>query len=156
MNWLMAQSPEYQTAKSKLEAFCAYQERCTHEVKEKIKAFDLSEAEVVELLNFLRSNKYLDEERFARSYASGKFVIKGWGRIKIRSHMKAKFVPNELIQIGLSEIDDEAYIERMKHLANRKWEELAKEKNPWAKKQKLYRFLAGKGYETYLFDHLEY
>jgi len=70
--------------------------------------------------------------------------------------MKAKFVPNELIQIGLSEIDDEAYIERMKHLANRKWEELAKEKNPWAKKQKLYRFLAGKGYETYLFDHLEY
>lgn len=146
----MAKSPEYQTAKTKLESFCAYQERCTHEVKEKIKAFDLRESEIAELLSFLRDNKYLDEERFARSYASGKFVIKGWGRVKIRSHLKAKFVPNELIQRGLSEIDDDAYLERLKHLAQRKWVELAKEKNDWTKKQKLYRFLAGKGYETFL------
>lgn len=152
----MAQSPEYQTAKAKLESFCAYQERCTHEVKQKIKAFELCETEVVELLNFLRSNKYLDEERFARSYASGKFAIKGWGRIKIRMHMKAKFVSNDLIQIGLSEIDDDVYLERMKHLAQRKWGELYKEKNTWTRKQKLYRFLAGKGYETYLFDSLDF
>jgi len=151
----MANSPEFLTAKSKLEAFCAYQERCTHEVKEKIKAFDLSDNQVNELLDFLRSNKYLNEERFARSYASGKFAIKGWGRIKIRSHLKAKFVPNELIQIGLTEIDEVAYIERLRHLAQRKWSELDKEKNMWTKKQKLYRFLAGKGYETYLFELLD-
>jgi SOS response regulatory protein OraA/RecX len=69
--------------------------------------------------------------------------------------MKAKFVPNELIQRGLSEIDDDAYLERLKHLAQRKWTELAKEKNDWTKKQKLYRFLAGKGYETFLFDQLD-
>jgi regulatory protein len=152
----MSKSAEYLTAKAKLESFCAYQERCTHEVTEKIKVFDLSQEEVNELLAFLREQKYLNEERFARSYASGKFAIKGWGRVKIRNHMRAKFVPNELIQIGLSEIDDMAYIERMKHLAQRKWQELSKEKNPWVKKQKLYRFLAGKGYETFLFDQLEY
>jgi regulatory protein len=152
----MAKSPEYQTAKAKLESFCAYQERCTHEVKEKIRVFDLSDVEVVELIDFLRTNKYLDEERFARSYASGKFVIKGWGRIKIRSHLKAKFVSNDLIQLGLSEIDEDTYIERMKHLAQRKWSELSTEKNPWIKKQKLFRFLAGKGYEPYLFENLDF
>jgi regulatory protein len=152
----MSKSAEYLTAKAKLESFCAYQERCTHEVFEKIKAFDLSQEEVNNLLAFLREQKYLDEERFARSYASGKFAIKSWGRVKIRSHMRAKFVPNELINIGLSEIDDVAYMERLKHLAQRKWEELSKEKNPWIKKQKLYRFLAGKGYESYLFDQLQY
>jgi regulatory protein len=152
----MAKSPEYQTAKAKLESFCAYQERCTYEVKEKLKAFDLSDAELEELIGFLRTDKYLDEERFARSYASGKFVIKGWGRIKIRSHLKSKFVSNDLIQLGLSEIDDDAYIERMKHLAQRKWSELSKEKNPWVKKQKLFRFLAGKGYEPHLFENLDF
>jgi regulatory protein len=152
----MAKSPEYQTAKAKLESFCAYQERCTHEVKEKIRVFDLSDVEEVELIDFLRTNKYLDEERFARSYASGKFVIKGWGRIKIRSHLKAKFVSNDLIQLGLSEIDEDTYIERMKHLAQRKWSELSTEKNPWIKKQKLFRFLAGKGYEPYLFENLDF
>jgi regulatory protein len=152
----MAKSPEYQTAKAKLESFCAYQERCTHEVKEKIRVFDLSDVEVVELIDFLRTNKYLDEERFARSYASGKFVIKGWGRIKIRSHLKAKFVSNDLIQLGLSEIDEDTYIERMKHLAQRKWSELSTEKNPWIKKQKLFRFLAGKGYEPYLFENIDF
>jgi regulatory protein len=152
----MSKSAEYLTAKAKLESFCAYQERCTHEVKEKLKSFDLNDEERLELLSFLRENKYLDEERFARSYASGKFVIKAWGRIKIRSHMKAKFVPNELIQLGLTEIDEDAYVERMKQLAQRKWDELSREKNYWTRKQKVYRYLAGKGYETYLFDLLEF
>lgn len=152
----MTQSPEYLTAKAKLESFCAYQERCTHEVKEKIKAFDLNDTEKNTLLDFLRAEKYLDEERFARSYASGKFVIKGWGKNKIRSHMKAKFVSIELIKLGLSEIEEESYRARMKHIAQRKWEELSKEKNEWIRKQKVFRFLAGKGYEPFLFDQLDF
>lgn len=152
----MTQSPEYLTAKAKLESFCAYQERCTHEVKEKIKAFDLNDTEKKTLLDILRAEKYLDEERFARSYASGKFVIKGWGKNKIRSHMKAKFVSKELIELGLSEIEEESYRARMKHIAQRKWLELSKEKNEWIRKQKVFRFLAGKGYEPFLFDQLDF
>ena len=152
----MTLSPEYLTAKAKLESYCAYQDRCTHEVKEKIKTYDLNDVEVDELLHFLRSNKYLNDERFARSFASGKFVIKGWGKNKIRSQLKAKFLSNELIEIGLSEIEDNSYFERMKHLANRKWNELSNEKNQWIRLQKVYRFLAGKGYEPYLFDQLDF
>lgn len=152
----MTLSPEYLTAKAKLESFCAYQERCTYEVNEKLKAFDLNDAEKKSLLDFLRSNKYLDDERFAQSYASGKFVIKGWGKNKIRSHMKAKFVAAELIELGLSEIEEEPYLERMKHLAKRKWDDLSKEKNEWVRKQKVFRFLAGKGYEPFLFDQLDF
>lgn len=140
--------PEYHEAKAKLEAYCAYQERCTFEVQEKLKNYDLSEEEKSKLIKQLEADKFLDDERFARSYASGKFVIKSWGKTKIKSHLIAKRLSKELIEKGLSEIDFDAYMARAQQLATKKMDELAKEKNPWTRKQKVIRYLASKGFES--------
>lgn len=142
--------PEYTEAKAKLEAYCAYQERCTFEVQEKLKQFDLSDDEKAKLIKQLEEDNFLNEERFARSFASGKFVIKSWGKIKIKSHLIAKHINKEIIEKGLSEIDFDEYLTRAKQLASKKNTELSKEKNPWSRKQKVMRYLASKGYESNL------
>jgi regulatory protein len=141
---------EYTVAKLKIEAYCAYQERCSYEVQEKLKKFDLNEDEIQKLIRQLEKDNFLNDLRFARSYASGKFAIKSWGRIKIRSHLSAKHLPKEIIESGLQEIDESAYRNRLKELAERKKRELQNVKNPWLKRQKILRFLASKGYEPYL------
>jgi len=141
---------EYAVAKVKLESYCAYQERCLHEVHEKIKSFDLSEKQVEVLILELQNNNFLNEERFARSYASGKFAIKSWGKIKIKAHLQAKYVSAQFIKYALDDIDMNEYLKRIENLAQRKFTELLREKDPWIKKQKVMRFLAGKGYETNL------
>ena len=141
---------EYTEAKMKLEAYCAYQERCTYEVLEKLKKFDLSDEEQNQLIHQLKQDNFLNDLRFARSYASGKFAIKSWGRIKIKSHLIAKHLPKDIIQEGLQEIDEESYLSRLNELAMRKAREHQNEKNPWIKKQKIMRYLASKGYESFL------
>ncbi len=139
--------PEFNEAKAKLEAYCAYQERCSYEVREKLKQFDLSAEEVEKLILKLQADNFLNDERFARSYASGKFLLKGWGKAKIKSQLRAKRLSEELIALGMLEIDRIAYIDRAKQLAVKKMNELAKESNPWTKRTKIMRFLAGKGFE---------
>jgi regulatory protein len=146
----MKHTPEYAEAKIKLESYCAYQERCTFEVLEKLKNFDLNDVEIEQLLQELKNDNFLNEERFARSYASGKFAIKSWGKNKIKSHLIAKRVPKEIIEIALNDLDYDEYLARLQQLATKKAAELNKEKNPWTRKQKIMRFLASKGYETHL------
>jgi regulatory protein len=146
----MKRSPEYNEAKIKLESYCAYQERCTYEVVEKLKPFDLNESEIQQIIQDLKNDNFLNEERFARSYASGKFAIKSWGKNKIKSHLIAKRVAKEIIDSALNDLDYDDYLARLQQLATRKSDELSKEKNPWIRKQKIMRFLASKGYETNL------
>lgn len=141
---------DYSNIKAKLENFCAYQERSTTEVKEKLKTFDMSESEVSKIIKQLEDDNFLNDERFACSYTTGKFNIKGWGRLKIKSHLRYKGISIDLIEKGLSEIDSDLYKNRLKQLAERKVSDLEKEKNPWIKKQKVIRFLSSKGYESEL------
>jgi regulatory protein len=93
-------------AKAKLEAFCAYQERCQMEIENKLYAWKFSDEQISQLIADLITNRFLDEERFASAFVSGKFRIKHWGRIKIKAHLKAKRISNYSIEKGLKEIDD--------------------------------------------------
>jgi regulatory protein len=147
-------SAAYKVAKLKLEHFCAYQERCSYEVHKKLEQFDLSEQEVEQLISELKENKYLDDERFARSYASGKFRLKGWGKIKIKSHLRSKFINNDLLNVAFEGIEQNEYVEKLQSLASKKWEELKSEQDVWKRKQKLFRYLSSKGYESFLFEDL--
>lgn len=134
-------------AKQKIESFCAYQERCDQEVRQKLFDWGLVAEDIDALIADLIKNNFLNEERFASAYVSGKFRIKKWGRVKIKSQLKLKKISAYSIHKALSEIDDEEYIKTARELIESK-SRLIKAKNNWDKINKLRRYLASKGFET--------
>lgn len=135
-------------AKAKLEALCAYQERCSFELEQKMRLWGVDSENQSILLAHLISNNFLNEERFAEAFVSGKINIKRWGRIKIRQHLKQKFISEYSIKKGLASIDLDVYAKNINDLAQKKYMMLNREKDSYAKKAKVYRFLSSKGYET--------
>jgi regulatory protein len=135
----------------RLEAYCAYQDRCNDEVLKKTSAWGLNLEEGQELLDELIEKGFVDEARFTESFVSGKFRYKKWGRIKIRYELKKKRIPETLIKKSISEIDPEQYYTVLRELGNKKWQD-TKGKDQWDKKAKVMRFLASKGYETDLIN----
>lgn len=134
-------------AKAKIEAYCAYQERCQYEVGLKLFAWGITGEQQDQLISDLISNRFLDEERFAEAFVSGKFRIKRWGRIKIRQHLKQKHISEYSIKKGMASIDLDDYYASILYLAERKSADLQSENDLWQKKAKIIRFLASKGYE---------
>jgi len=101
-----------------------------------------------QLISHLIAHNYLNEERFAEAFTSGKVNIKKWGRIKIHQQLKQKRISDYSIKKGLSSIDEVVYMENLQSLALKKWKTLSKERDSYSKKVKVYRFLSSKGYET--------
>ncbi len=135
-------------AKAKLEALCAYQERCSFELESRMYEWGLDEEDRNRLLAHLISHNFLNEERFAEAFCSGKVNIKKWGRIKIKQHLKQKRISDYSIRKALGGISEEVYQQNILMLAEKKIKQLAKEKDVYTKKAKVYRFLSSKGYET--------
>lgn len=144
-------SPKYnlEVAKSKIEAFCAYQERSHFEVKNKLESWFIDFRDINRLISELIETNFLNEERFASSYVSGKFRIKNWGKIKIRQQLKSKQVSQYSLNKALAEIDEDEYLSTLTKLAISK-NKLIKAKDQWDRRIKLQRFLQSKGYENEL------
>jgi regulatory protein len=140
-------------ALEKARNYCAYQERCQQEVIEKLKSFKLNKDEMDYVLLLLIQGNYLNEERFARAYASGKFRIKKWGKRKIAFHLGSKGLTKKCIELGLSEIDNDEYFETLNQLVSSKLE-TTHEPNPYKKKSKIYSYLYGRGYESNLINEI--
>lgn len=141
----------------KSEAFCAYQERCSSEVLAKLERMGAQEGEILLVLNSLIEHKFLDDARFALAYAVGKLRIKHWGYNKIKQGLQLKKIDPALILDALQKMyDQENYFGILQQIADRKWRELAKEKDPWTRKQKLYRFLASRGFKFDEFSDLKF
>ena len=135
-------------ALQKAKQYCAYQERCHSEVKEKLYSLGMNKNEVEELLSELISDNYLNEERFAIQFAGGKFRIKQWGRIKIKYALKQKQVSEYCIKKALAAIDERDYNKTLEKLFEQKLKTLKAEKNIFIKKRKLQDHLLQKGFET--------
>jgi regulatory protein len=134
-------------ALQKVRHYCAYQERCHSEVKEKLYSFGLWKSDVEEALSMLIEENYLNEERFAVQFAGGRFRMKQWGRVKIRYELKQKQVGEYCIKKALAAIDEEDYSKTLEKLATEKWEDLNGETD-FARRGKLQDYLVRKGYET--------
>jgi len=141
-------------ALQKAKQYCAYQERCHSEVKEKLYSYGMNKKEVDELLSELISDNYLNEERFAIQFAGGKFRIKQWGRVKIKYALKQKQVSEYCIKKALSAIDEHDYLKTAQKLFDQKLKTLKSEKNLFTRKRKLQDHLMQKGYETALISKL--
>lgn len=134
-------------ALAKAESFCVYQERSQKEVRYKLVEWGIRGDELEEIISELIINNFLNEERFAKHYASGKFNIKHWGRIKIKQGLKLKGVPDKILQKAIYSIDEDDYLQTIEKLAVKKVQSLG-ENDPFKRKNKLMSYLQAKGFET--------
>ena len=132
-------------AQQKIRKYCAYQERCPSEVRQKLREWQIEKEKAEQLLKKLVSEGYVNEERFAKAFARGKFKIKSWGIAKITHELRRRNISDASIAQALKEIDTEEYQHTLSKLAKQC---LAKHKTETklAQKQKLFRYLLSKGY----------
>ncbi len=140
--------------KSAIEHYCNYQPRCHKEVRNKLYELGCKTPEVEEYIAELIASGLLNEERYARAFARGKFRLLNWGRIKIVAALRADRISEYCIKKGLSEIDENEYSDSLRKLAGKKWIEVKKDKNRFTRMAKMKRYLLQKGYETDLVQEL--
>ena len=138
----------------KMQSWCAYQERCQQDARNKLYELGLWPEAVENIIVKLIEDNFLNEERFATSFARGKFNIKKWGRIKIKQELKQKRVGDYCLKKAMLQIDETEYIATLKRLMEIK-RKLIKEKSPIKLNYKLMNYALSKGYEKDLvFDVL--
>ncbi|MGN6638549.1 MAG: regulatory protein RecX [Mucilaginibacter sp.] len=133
-------------ALAKAENYCAYQERSQQEVRDKLYEWGLYPSSVENVIVQLIAGNFLNEERFANAYATGKFRQKGWGRIKIKQGLKLKKVSEPLIKKALKNIDEDEYTLVLQKLISKR-EAVLTEKNSFKRRYKLQQYAMSRGFE---------
>ena len=133
-------------ARSKAEHYCAYQERSQQEVRDKLYEWGQRTNVVENIISGLITGNFLNEERFAKAYAIGKFRQKGWGKIKIKQGLKFKQVPNVLIKKALLQIPGDEYLKVLEKVISKK-SAIITEKDIYKRNYKLQQYAIGRGYE---------
>jgi regulatory protein len=133
----------------KLRHYCAYQERCHAEVKDKLYELGVRKLDHDEIIASLIEDNFLNEERFAMAFARGKFRMKQWGRTKIKYELKQKKISEYCIRKALLAIPEDEYDRTLKNLIRGKYESLKNEQ--WlVRKKKTIDHLLRKGFESEL------
>lgn len=132
---------------AKAEHYCAYQERCHNEVEQKLRSLKMDQEEISIIINHLINENFLNESRFACSFARGKHRIKHWGKIRIVNELKFRNITAYNINLALKEITPEEYETTFHVLANRTWENIS-ETNGLKKRKKFCDNLLRKGFES--------
>ena len=141
----MSDRPTFETAMDQMRKYCAYQERCHQEVRYKLIKSKIYGDLLEEIISSLIEEDFLNEERYARAYVSGKFRMNQWGRYKIKMGLKQKEISDYLIKKAMEEIDPEDYEETIRILIGKY---LPRQKgSDYEKKQKTIKHLMQKGYE---------
>lgn len=147
----MEQKKKYHTpevALQKLQAYCAYQERCHQEVVAKLYDLGIYGDAQDDIIAKLIGENFLNEERFATAYARGKFRIKHWGKIRIRQELKMRKIPEYSIKKAMQAVDTEGgYLETLQKVISTKAKDYEGDRQ---KKQKLAAFAMSKGFESEL------
>ena len=130
----------------KIAKYCAYQERCVKDVRDKLNTYDIPEEEKSKILDFLLDNRFVNDERFAMSFVRSKVNQSGWGVNKIRFHLIQKGIDKEIIDEALGQTDEEVYLQRLIDILMTKSKTL-KAANDFEKKRKLAAYAMQKGFE---------
>lgn len=137
----------YKEFLAKAQHYCAYQERCHKEVRNKLREWKVPVPDRESIIVDLIEGKYLNEERFARAFAGGKFRVKRWGRNKIIRELKFRDISDYCIKKAMEEIPDQDYETVMRELIHKKNATL-KDRNIFSRKAKVAKYVIGKGYES--------
>lgn len=133
----------------RLKNYCALQDKCQWDVMQKMKEWGLQQKTKDHILELLINEKFVDEERYAKSFCRGKFRIKNWGKMKITTALKRKQISTICIKSGLQEIDDQEYHDTLDTLFHQKKLKV-KDLNQFIRKTKIAHFLIQRGFESHL------
>ena len=136
-------------ATKKLEGYCSYQERCHKDVIAKLKQMRMIPEAIDQIVGHLIQENYLNEERFAQSFARGKFNIKKWGRNRIVNELRQRHISSYNIKSALAEIDDHIYLETLDNLAKKRLDSI-KDTDIQKRRRKLADYLLYRGWESHL------
>ena len=143
------QSPTPDQVLDKMAKYCAYQERCTKDVRDKLKTFDIPQKDRDKILDYLLDNRFVNDERFAKSFVRGKINQSGWGVNKIRFHLVQKGITKDIIDEALEQTDEEVYRQRLIEILKIKAKSI-KAETKFEKKRKLAAYALQKGFESAL------
>ena len=130
----------------KMAKYCAYQERCVKDVRDKLQTFEIPEEEKAKILDYLLDNRFVNDERFVKSFVRGKVNQSGWGVNKIRFHLIQKGIDKDIIEEALGQTDEEAYRQRLIDILKTKTKTI-KADSDFEKKRKLAAYAMQKGFE---------
>ena len=133
----------------KMAKYCAYQERCVKDVRDKLKTFDLPQEEKDKILDYLLDNRFVNDERFAKSFVRGKINQSGWGLNKIRFHLMQKGIAKDITDEALEQTDEEVYRQRLIDILKTK-SKTVKAETDFERKRKLAAYAMQKGFEASL------
>ena len=133
----------------KMAKYCAYQERCVKDVRDKLKTFDIPQEAKDKILDYLLDNRFVNDERFAKSFVRGKINQSGWGVNKIRFHLIQKGIDKDIIDDALGQTDEEVYRQRLIDILKTK-SKTVKAETDFERKRKLAAYAMQKGFEARL------
>ena len=133
-------------AYTKMAQLCSRSEQCSTDIRKKIIAYEIMDELVDEIISKLKEEKFIDDERYVKAYASDKFRLNKWGKVKIRHYLKAKGLSDDLIEKGLADINYDQYkkvlIATLKEKAKK-----VKSDNKFEKTGQIIRFAQSRGFE---------
>ncbi|MCF0191596.1 MAG: RecX family transcriptional regulator [Marinilabiliaceae bacterium] len=136
---------DYATALNKASLWCAQSEHCSSEVANKLKGYGLTDEEVAKGMEWLTSNRFVDDERYAIYYTRDKHRFSGWGPQKIRYQLLAKHISDTNINKALEELNDLNMGDKLLHILETKLRNTHQD-DIWKLKNTLLRFAISRGY----------
>lgn len=136
----------YEKALQRAAGLCSRQEQCSSNIRDKLRLWNISDADAEKIIQKLRAESFLDDGRYAGFYAKDKYRFNSWGRIKITHTLRQKKVGEEEIENALSQIDEEEWFLTCLKITRQKSASL-KEEDTFTRRGKLLKFAAGRGFE---------
>ncbi|MCD6200379.1 MAG: RecX family transcriptional regulator [Bacteroidales bacterium] len=137
----------YDKALERISRICSRQEKCSHDVKEKLQSWGVKEADILKILQWLQERQFVDDGRYARAYVRDRHHFRKWGKIRIRMMLRKKKIPDELIDKAMERLDEKEYRETLRKELQRKRKTL-NPKNRYDLMARLQRFAWSRGYEA--------
>jgi regulatory protein len=144
---------DYEAALKRAAALCSSQEQCSSHIREKLNNWKISDSDAERIIDLLKKERFLDDQRYATFYVRDKFRFNGWGKVKLRVMLRQKEIPLPVIEEALNQIDPELYKQTCTRLISEKSASL-KEANQFKRKGKLFRYAAQRGFESDLIHQI--
>lgn len=138
---------EREIAMKRAASFCAESERNVAEVERKLRKWGVDDDDIDSIIDRLKSDDFLNEERYCKAYINDRFRLNHWGKVKIRYELGKRDVDRQYIDAALANIDDDEYIEVLKEVVEAKRRTL-KDTDTYSASAKILRYALTRGFES--------